>query len=64
MARVDYAPGNETLYCLHTDHLATPRLATDSARRVVWRHEGSDDGFKELPIALSTARVVMRPLSR
>jgi RHS repeat-associated protein len=44
IAQIEYAPGNERLYYLHTDHLATPRLATDSAQRVVWRHEGEAFG--------------------
>jgi RHS repeat-associated protein len=44
IAQIDYAPGNEKLFYLHTDHLATPRLATDSAQRVVWRYEGEAFG--------------------
>jgi RHS repeat-associated protein len=44
MARIDYAPGNERGYYLHTDHLTTPRLATDGSQRVVWRYEGEAFG--------------------
>jgi RHS repeat-associated protein len=44
IAQIEYAPGNEKLYYLHTDHLATPRLATDSAQHVVWRYEGEAFG--------------------
>jgi RHS repeat-associated protein len=44
IAQIEYAPGNEKLYYLHTDHLATTRLATDSAQRVVWRYEGEAFG--------------------
>jgi len=30
----------EAIYYLHTDHLTTPRLATDAAGEVVWRWDG------------------------
>ena len=34
----------DTLAHLHTDHLNTPRLATDAARSTVWRHDGTAFG--------------------
>jgi RHS repeat-associated protein len=40
----DPATGQETLSYLHTDHLQTPRLATDANRQVVWRWEGEAFG--------------------
>jgi RHS repeat-associated protein len=33
----DYAPGTKTLYYLHTDHLGTPQLATNSAKAIEWQ---------------------------
>ena len=33
-------------YYLHTDHLMTPRFATDASSEVVWRWKvGSDESF-------------------
>ena len=34
----------ESIYYLHTDHLMTPRLATDASSEVVWRWEGQAFG--------------------
>ncbi len=34
----------DTLVHLHTDHLNTPRLATDAARSTVWRYDGNAFG--------------------
>ena len=31
----------ESVYYLHTDHLMTPRFATDASSEVVWRWEGA-----------------------
>jgi RHS repeat-associated protein len=36
--------GEETLRYLHTDHLNTPRLATDAEGTVIWRWEGAAFG--------------------
>jgi RHS repeat-associated protein len=46
IAQIDRNPatGQETLSYLHTDHLQTPRLATDANRQVVWRWEGEAFG--------------------
>jgi RHS repeat-associated protein len=46
VAQIDRDPvtGQETLSYLHTDHLQTPRLATDGQRQVVWRWEGEAFG--------------------
>lgn len=37
-------PAKETIAYLHTDHLNTPRLATDSAQQVVWRWDSDAFG--------------------
>ena len=31
--------GQDKLVYLQTDHLGTPRLATDAAKRTVWQHK-------------------------
>ncbi len=51
---LDYAPiaqieydaiaDSDTIYYLHTDHLMTPRFATDSGGNIVWRWEGEAFG--------------------
>ena len=33
----DFAPASKTLYYLHTDHLGTPQLATNSATTTEWQ---------------------------
>jgi RHS repeat-associated protein len=38
------APAVEALYYLHTDHLQTPRIATNSTQQAVWRWEGNAFG--------------------
>ena len=43
VAQIDIDAGTETLVYLHTDHLTTPRFATDATGQLVWRWEG--DGF-------------------
>ena len=40
IAQVDHASGGDKLVYLHTDHLNTPRTATDQSGTVVWRWEG------------------------
>jgi RHS repeat-associated protein len=46
VAQIDRNPmtGVETLVYLHTDHLGTPRLATNPSGTVVWRWEGGAFG--------------------
>ena len=44
LAQIDVSGGVETLIYLHTDHLMTPRLATDASGTVVWRWEGEAFG--------------------
>lgn len=39
-AQIDNNVGNETLNYLHTDHLYTPRFATNTTGQVIWRWEG------------------------
>ena len=43
IARVQIDAGERLSY-LHSDHLATPRLATDNSGRIVWRWEGEAFG--------------------
>jgi RHS repeat-associated protein len=44
LAQIEPTPGGETLLYLHTDHLNTPRLATDPEGTVIWRWEGAAFG--------------------
>ncbi|MGR9071590.1 MAG: RHS repeat-associated core domain-containing protein [Gammaproteobacteria bacterium] len=44
IAQIDHNGTTETLTYLHTNHLDTPRLATDQNRTVVWRWEGEAFG--------------------
>ncbi len=44
LAQIDIQAGSETLVFLHTDHLQTPRLATNAASIAVWRWEGEAFG--------------------
>jgi RHS repeat-associated protein len=44
IAQVDHTPEGDRLVYLHTDHLNTPRTATDAAGTVVWRWEGGAFG--------------------
>ncbi|MCR4304499.1 MAG: RHS domain-containing protein, partial [Gallionella sp.] len=39
-------PAKETIAWLHTDHLGTPRIATDASRQVVWRWDSDAFGAK------------------
>ena len=38
-----------SLYFIHADHLGTPRLVTDSANQVVWRHLPTTEPFGNTP---------------
>jgi RHS repeat-associated protein len=44
LAQIDAEDGTERLSYLHTDRLATPRLATDGAGTPVWRRDGEAFG--------------------
>ena len=46
VAQIQYKPNQQTdqLLYVHTDHLATPRLATDSTQAAVWRFESQAFG--------------------
>ncbi len=46
VAQIDHDPTGptETIAYLHSDHLGTPRLATDSTQAIVWRWEGEAFG--------------------
>lgn len=44
VAQIDVAGAVETVSYLHTDHLLTPRLATDASGVVVWRWQGEAFG--------------------
>jgi RHS repeat-associated protein len=46
IAQIDRNPvtGQETLVYLHSDHIGTPRLATNQSGTVVWRWEGAAFG--------------------
>jgi RHS repeat-associated protein len=44
LAQIDIQAGSETLVFLHTDHLQTPRLATNTSGTAVWRWEGEAFG--------------------
>jgi len=44
VAQIDIGATSESLIYLHTDHLGTPRLATNPAGTVVWRWEGEAFG--------------------
>ena len=44
IAQIEVSGGVEILVYLHTDHLMTPRLATDVSGVVVWRWEGEAFG--------------------
>ena len=47
VAQIEASGGVETLIYLHTDHLMTPRLATDESGTIIWRWEG--EAFGETP---------------
>ena len=40
-------PAKETIAYLHTDHLGTPRIATDANQQIVWRWESDAFGAKK-----------------
>ncbi|HQZ87086.1 MAG TPA: RHS repeat-associated core domain-containing protein, partial [Actinomycetota bacterium] len=42
-------PVQASLYFIHPDHLGTPRLVTDAANQVVWRHLPTTDPFGTTP---------------
>ena len=44
LAQIDHDNGLETLVYLHTDHLLTPRLASDSAGVIIWRWDSAAFG--------------------
>ena len=44
IAQIDIDATGEMLIYLHTDHLNTPRLATDPGQNIVWRWEGKAFG--------------------
>ena len=44
VAQIDSVAGTETVSFLHTDHLYTPRFATNSSGTIVWRWEGEAFG--------------------
>ena len=39
--------GNDNIYYIHTDHLATPRLATDKNKQIVWQWRSTPFGKGE-----------------
>ena len=43
-AQVDHSAGVDTLFFLHSDHLMTPRFATDSIGAIVWQWESEAFG--------------------
>ncbi|WP_305908471.1 RHS repeat-associated core domain-containing protein [Methylomarinum sp. Ch1-1] len=44
VAQIDHTASGETLHYLHSDHLHTPRLATDASRSITWRWESQAFG--------------------
>lgn len=44
MAQIDINGGIDTTHYLHTDHLMTPRFATDQSQQISWRWEGEAFG--------------------
>ena len=44
IAQIDSSGTTETLVLLHTDHLATARMATNAAGSIIWRWEGEAFG--------------------
>ena len=47
VAQIDTAGGTDQVSYLHTDHLMTPRLATDASQNISWRWEGQAFGESE-----------------
>ncbi len=47
IAQIDMDNGIDTISYLHTDHLLTSRLATDSTGQIIWRWEG--EAFGDVP---------------
>ena len=58
VAQIDSDNVGESIHYLHTDHLYTPRFATNNARQIAWRWDG--DGFGGEPAQDLGAEVNLR----
>jgi len=57
IAQLDGTSGNETIVWLHTDHLLTPRIATDQNGSKVWQWTGDAFGQSKPTINITTVNL-------